>query len=114
MSKQRLIDANKLNKKKKYQFETRGLPFPKSDWFIRVDDLLSAPTIDPENLPLVLQLREELEKVTAERNAAVKELENYMVQDVIRGNEPCGMCANARETPCECCNPKWRGPQKDE
>lgn len=42
----RLIDADKLNKKKKYLFQTKGLPFPKSEWFIKVDDLFSAPTID--------------------------------------------------------------------
>ena len=42
----RLIDADKLNKNKKYQFETQGLPFPKSEWFIKADDLFSAPTIE--------------------------------------------------------------------
>ena len=31
-------------------------------------------TIDPETLPIVRQLREELERVTAERDAAIKEL----------------------------------------
>ena len=33
-----------------------------------------SPTIDPETLPIVRQLREELERVTAERDAAIKEL----------------------------------------
>ena len=54
-------------------------------------------------------LRADLARVTAERDAAVEELENYMVQDVIEGNEPCGICAKASATPCECCDPKWRG-----
>lgn len=71
MAEQRLIDANKLNRKKKYLFETRGLPFPKSEWFIKADDLFNAPTIDPETIPIVRQLREELARVTAERDAAL-------------------------------------------
>ena len=69
MAEQRLIDANKLNRKKKYLFETRGLPFPKSEWFIKADDLFNAPTIDPETIPIVRQLREELARVTEERDA---------------------------------------------
>ena len=32
------------------------------------------PTIDPETLPIVRQLREELARVTAERDAAVADL----------------------------------------
>ena len=31
-----------------------------------------APTIDPENLPIVRELREQLAKVTAERDAAMR------------------------------------------
>ena len=54
-------------------------------------------------------IRDDLVRVTAERDAAVEELENYMVQDTIDGNEPCGICAKASATPCECCDPKWRG-----
>ena len=41
----RLIDADKLNRKKKYCFSTERGAFPKSEWFIKVDDLFSAPTI---------------------------------------------------------------------
>lgn len=42
----RLIDADKLNKKKKYSFQTVGGCFPKNEWFLKVNDLLSAPTVD--------------------------------------------------------------------
>lgn len=42
----RYINADKLNRKKKYQFQTQGIPFPKSEWFIKADDLFSAPTED--------------------------------------------------------------------
>lgn len=41
----RLIDADKLNRKKKYCFQTERGAFPKSEWFIKADDLFSAPTI---------------------------------------------------------------------
>lgn len=43
----RLIDADKLNNKKKYQFQTVFGIFPKSEWFIKVDDLRDAPTVIP-------------------------------------------------------------------
>lgn len=41
----RLIDADKLNRKKKYCFQTEHGAFPKSEWFIKADDLFSAKTI---------------------------------------------------------------------
>lgn len=37
-----------------------------------------APTIDPESLPVVQELRAELAKVTAEKEIAVKKLKNYI------------------------------------
>lgn len=40
-----LIDADKLNQKKKYCFQTESGAFSKSEWFIKADDLFSAPTI---------------------------------------------------------------------
>ena len=114
----RLIDANKLNKKKKYLFETRGLPFPKSEWFIKADDLFGAPTIDPETLPLVRQLREELARVTAERDAAVKDLETVMriySEDDYIGLSCFLCCVCSKNEACDgSCEPKWRGPQKEE
>ena len=42
----RLIDADALNRKKKYSFQTVGLPFPKNEWFIKLADVFAAPTID--------------------------------------------------------------------
>lgn len=42
----RLIDADKLNKKKKYSFETVHGCFPKNEWFFKAKDLFSAPTVD--------------------------------------------------------------------
>lgn len=59
------------------------------------------------------QVKRCIEIVENQRDAAIKELENYMVQDVLDGNEPCGICAKASDIPCEYCNPKWRGPKED-
>ena len=42
----RLIDADKLIKKKQYLFETVSGAFPKSEWFIKVDEIFNAPTIE--------------------------------------------------------------------
>ena len=42
---QRLIDANKLNKKKKYQFQTEKGISPKTEWFIKAEDLFDAETV---------------------------------------------------------------------
>ena len=117
MAEQRLIDANKLNRKKKYLFETRGLPFPKSEWFIKADDLFSAPSIDPETIPIVRQLREELARVTAERDAAVKDLETAMridseADDMGLSCFLCHVCIK-NDTCDGACNPKWRGQKKE-
>jgi hypothetical protein len=42
----RLIDADKLNQKKKYLFRVQGGAFPKSEYFIKADDLFAASTVD--------------------------------------------------------------------
>lgn len=40
-----LIDRQKLNKKRKYCFQTQGGAFPKSEWFIKAEDLFDAPIV---------------------------------------------------------------------
>ncbi|MEE0678788.1 MAG: hypothetical protein U0N53_01815 [Ruthenibacterium sp.] len=74
MAEQRLIDANNLGIGMAYQSE-----FYPNYFAIGWNSALKAvteisPTIDPETLPIVRQLREELERVTAERDAVIKEL----------------------------------------
>ena len=59
MSEQRLIDANKLN---------CLLGIAENDIYVKYW-LDRMPTIDPEALPIVQELRKELERVTAEREA---------------------------------------------
>lgn len=60
------------------------------------------------------QVKQCIEIIEKQRDSAIEELENYMVQDVLDGNEPCGICAKASDTPCEDCDPKWRGPKKED
>lgn len=56
------------------------------------------------------QVKQCIEIVETQRDAAIKELENYMVQDALDGNKPCEICSKVSDTSCEYCNPKWRGP----
>lgn len=42
----RYINADKLNKKRKYSFQTQGGCFPRSEWFIKADDFFAAPAED--------------------------------------------------------------------
>lgn len=80
------------------------------------DEISKVPTLQAENEKLRAELEQVkrcIEIVENQRDSAIKELENYMVQDVLDGNEPCAICAKASDTPCEYCNPKWRGPKED-
>lgn len=61
----------------------------------------NAPTIDPETLPIVQELREQLERVTQERDAAVEQL---------RGD--CEKCAYYKVT-WNGCTPDFECPLSD-
>lgn len=60
------IDRDKLNKKKKYLFQTQGMPFPKSEYFIKVDDFWSIPTSDVIERSKIDKAIEEIEKEEVE------------------------------------------------
>ena len=81
---------------------------------VRFNDMLASyqNVLVPELRAELEQMKRCIEIVEKQRDAAIEELENYMVQDVLDGNEPCGICAKASDTPCECCDPKWRGPKE--
>lgn len=73
-------------------------------------EITDAPTIDPKTLPIVRQLRDELEKVTAERN-----IYKIFFNDVTACGD-CNDCGNLKtckykprigETTCFNC-PLWR------
>lgn len=83
---------------------------------VALDGATALSTLQAENEKLRAELEQVkrcIEIVENQRDSAIKELENYMVQDVLDGNEPCAICAKASDTPCEYCNPKWRGQKED-
>lgn len=72
------------------------------------------PTIDPETLPIVRDLRAELERVTKERDAAVSEIESIIAYGLHLPNT-CPFCKNEQckmRGGTEPCIPKWRGIQE--
>jgi hypothetical protein len=72
----RLIDADALNRKKKYSFQTQGMPFPKSEWFIKADDLFSAPTIDIKT-EVAREIFAEIKQGLEELSNAYREKSDY-------------------------------------
>lgn len=74
--------------------------------------------IDPETLPIVRQLREELARVTAERDAAYSDFklieEECLCSVCDHQNEPDLFCADCKGSPDVATDTfKWRGPQKE-
>lgn len=107
MAEQRLIDAADLIARGNASFG--GV----SDAVLLKKFVDAQPTIDPETMPIVRQLREELARVTAERDAAVSDLENIMAYN----SDTCQSCKNNQcyvRGGTKPCLPKWRGPQKEE
>lgn len=118
MSEQRLIDANLLLKEAEESLcenphtgvTAQAMHTHEHRHFMCM--ILHQPTIDPETLPIAQQLRAELERVSAERDAAVRDLEKAMSLEWEKGEGDvieflCSVCYTK-----ECggiCKPKWRG-----
>lgn len=123
---QRLVDVNNLGvgKANPDAFERKDYAYGWNNALQAITE--ASPTIDPETLPLVRQLREELERekrlcddlqkdlaVTAnERDAALERVKHYA---------GCWECKVREEGECampffkdECSDWEWRGPQKEE
>lgn len=66
----RLINADALLDKQEALYMKRHILFHG----VTAYTIESSPTIDPETLPIVQELREQLTKVTAERDALLKEV----------------------------------------
>ena len=115
MAEQRLIDANALLDKQESLYMKGHVLFHG----VTAYAIENVPTIDPEALPIVRQLRAELARVTAERDAAEKdhvELADYELAVCEQ------FCFGDREhniAPCAWLNDgtcklrKWRDPQKE-
>ena len=78
---QKLIDANN------YKESLKALPDIDGKR-AAIELMVMMPTINPESLPIVRQLRAELARVTAERDAAVRDMHQ---------NAKCFVCANLPE-----------------
>lgn len=117
---QRLIDANNLGVGK----ANPGIFVCKEyahGWNNALQAVVeAAPTIDHETLPIVRQLRADLARVTAERDAAEKDraeladyelavCEQFCFGDRERNIAPCAWLIDGM---CEL--RKWRGPRKEE
>ena len=100
MAEQRLIDAN--------AFKDCWKPGVIGDTMQRVID--EQPTIDPETLPIVQQLRAELKQVTAERDAAMSFIPKTCTTCKY-GNSPCDWCVN---DPDGDMNREWNGKAKED
>ena len=101
----RLIDANALLDKQESLYMKDHVLFHG----VTAYAIENAPTIDPETLPIVQQLRAELERVTAERDALLKELSGE-----------CGVCSHYDDciknhySCCDGSNWEYCGPKKEE
>lgn len=101
-------------------FDERPKVHPSVVWSVAATLTREASAIDLETLPIVRQLRAELERVTAERDAAIKDIEAAMgsesTQNILK--YLCSLCQNKDlNRGCTCdgkCAPKWRGAHKEE
>lgn len=96
-------------------FKEQTLVRPCTVWSDAATMAREAPTIDPETIPVVRQLREELARVTEERDAILRDMEEIMF--IGGGNmDTCRYCKNGKCTGRggrELCSQKWRGPQNE-
>lgn len=84
----RLIDANELYGIESLLNTDIVQNSPEASWLMSqvLHDIQASPTIDPETIPIVRQLRADLARVTAERDAAVECIYN-IEDDLDRGND---------------------------
>lgn len=102
----RIIDANALLDKHESLYMKGHVLFHGITAF----SVENAPTIDPETLPLVQELRKQLEQVTAERDAAKRDIEKAM--ELSEHEVPGLLCAFCEKNDIcvKCDGPAWRGP----
>lgn len=120
MAEQRLIDANELYGVESLLNTDIVKNSKEASYIISqvLHDIQTIPTIDPETLPIVRQLREELEKVTAERDAAIKTIFEWSgcaeCKQWDGENEWCKKHDREADSCDGCDTPEWRGTQKEE
>lgn len=75
------------------------------DRFAAMDEVRDTPTIDHETLPIVRELREELQRVTVERDAAIEDIPK-ICKTCKFGKSPCDLCVFDPDGEL---NWEWRG-----
>lgn len=108
----RLIDANALQKEFEW-LRSVVCSCRKDDVADSLQRVKNAQTIDPETLPIVQKLREELARVTAERDAAVKTIFEWIgcpeCKQWDSENEWCMKHDRKADSSDRCNTPEWRG-----
>ena len=107
----RIIDANALTEDLTYGFTGHPMNGHRKTTFADIRAMiLCQPTIDPETLPIVQDLRKKLEQVTAERDAAKRDIEKAM--ELSEHEVPGLLCAFCEKNDIcvKCDGPAWRGP----
>ena len=121
MAEQRLIDANALIAQLEdivSDYTSNGMFSNGYDIKAAIDSLEDAPTIDPETLPIVRQLRAELARMTAERDAAEKDRAELADYELAVCEQFCFGDREHNIAPCAwlidgmCKLRKWRGLQR--
>lgn len=128
MDKQRLIDANEVQKRLLSYYSFVNENTNKSNYTgetlmsYEVADMIKdciedTPTVDPETLPIVQKLRKELARVTAERDAAVKTIFEWAGRPECkqwdRENEWCMKHDREADSSDGCNTPEWRGAKEE-
>mgnify|MGYP007081988212 CR=1 FL=1 len=113
-----LIDANALCDELKNELNRHDPDLLGSRVITLFMEMISEyPTIDPETLPIVQELKEKLEHVTAERDAAIADLKRiaickFCANGCAKKGRACFTCDN-RECTCKSCFGRrkweWRG-----
>ena len=114
---QRLIDGNELRGIESLLNTDIIQASKEASWLMSqvLYDIDAMPTIDPETLLIVRELREKLEQVTAERNAAVEDLSKRAHRTTCKHGEHCDYVSVITGMPdCHACDEwEWRGPDGD-
>lgn len=115
MAEQRLIDANKILY---HQAWESGSMEPANEGVALMSEVQAMPTIDPETLPIVRQLREELEQVKQERDAAIKEIFQWTGCPACKHWDSADNWCNKHDRSADSCDgcstPEWHGLHKEE
>lgn len=105
MAEIRLIDGNELRGIESLLNTDIIQSSKEASWLMSqvLHDIDAMPSIDPETLPIVRELRAELERVTVERDAALNQLSDISDCDTCKHTECIPRGGNGK------CNWEWDG-----